>query len=454
MKYYIKSWFTLVELIVVITILAILSTIWFVNYSSYLTWVRDSNRIAQLKGISSALEIYRSNKRLPLPDDNIEIMSGDSIIWYQWYAGKNLLSLINYTWEWVDPKDDKYFSYYLTRNSRYYQLMAYLENEFNEKEIVNNSVFADDYEYRYPVVYGNKLWILTDLNNNPIQEVSDVYNNWKIDILNTEKSYRAYLSNQDIVEWTGSTLASFTPNSSCQRLFLLWNKQSWIYTINPTWTEVIEVYCDMVNAWGWWTLIATTADDNNDTWTYDNRSLLWNNSEVWSLKEMYKDFKSKAYHTLKFQDMMFIDKQEIWWSYHDINKEYDSTVAEWIPQTLDCAFWKWRDFSMNSWNVSKNLWQDDYQQDRMLFFSVYDNEAGCRPGVSDNHNAYWPSWWYSSNQGFSPDDPGAMWWGISDNDSYDGIYGYTEFWDARLWAKYARIDGVDLWKETIETDDW
>jgi len=46
------KWFTLVELIVVVTILWILSTIWFVAYSWYLVWVRDTNRTSQLKSIS------------------------------------------------------------------------------------------------------------------------------------------------------------------------------------------------------------------------------------------------------------------------------------------------------------------------------------------------------------------------------------------------------------------
>jgi len=40
--------FTLVELIVVITIVGILSTVGFVSYSGYLTWARDSNRISQM----------------------------------------------------------------------------------------------------------------------------------------------------------------------------------------------------------------------------------------------------------------------------------------------------------------------------------------------------------------------------------------------------------------------
>ncbi|NDK10016.1 prepilin-type N-terminal cleavage/methylation domain-containing protein [Candidatus Gracilibacteria bacterium] len=40
--------FTLVELIVVITIIGILSTIGFVSYSNYLKGAQDSNRFSQL----------------------------------------------------------------------------------------------------------------------------------------------------------------------------------------------------------------------------------------------------------------------------------------------------------------------------------------------------------------------------------------------------------------------
>ena len=68
MKKGIKA-FTLVELIVVITILAILATIWFVSFSGYLAWTRDTNRVAQLKSMSDALELYRTKKDLPIPDD-------------------------------------------------------------------------------------------------------------------------------------------------------------------------------------------------------------------------------------------------------------------------------------------------------------------------------------------------------------------------------------------------
>ena len=452
MKYK-KNGFTLVELIVVVTIVAILSTIWFISYSQYLSKTRDSNRISQLKNLSSALEVYRTKNRLPIADDYIEITSNNQIIWYQWYLWKNILDLLEYTQAWKDPLDNSYFTYYVTHNKRYYQLMAFLENPFENSEILHNKTNAyQDYSQRFPVVYGSKLGIFTDINNQPIQAIDSLW--YSLDIVNTQNEFKSHLSNQNVVQWSWSTLVSFTPNASCQRLYLLWNRQNGVYTINPNGAGNIEVYCDMVTAGWWWTLVATTADDNTDSWTYDNRELLWNSQTLWTLEDKYKDFKSPAYSQMKFKDIMFYDKQNIWWSYNNVNPDYDETLSEWMPQTLGCAFGDNRDFSMTSGNVSKNVWVDDYQQDRMLFFSVYDNEAWCRPTAWDNHNAYWPTWWYKSNQWFSPDDPWAMWWWISDNDSYgNNFYRTHEFWDARLWAKYARIWWIDLWDETIETDD-
>ena len=108
--------FTLVELIVVITILAILSTIWFVSYSWYLAWTRDTSRKASLKAISEWLNLYSTNKSLPSPDEKTtKIMDGSTQIATQWYAWKNVLETISYSTEWTDPKDWTYYSYYLTK---------------------------------------------------------------------------------------------------------------------------------------------------------------------------------------------------------------------------------------------------------------------------------------------------------------------------------------------------
>jgi len=441
--------FTLVELIVVITILAILATIGFVSFSGYLAGTRDTNRKAQLKSMSDALELYRTKESLPIPDDKVDVKANWKNMAYQGYIWKNVLESIEYTESWLDPKDKQYFTYYLTKNKKFYELMAYLEEP--NKDIVvalnTNKTFAVDYTERHLFVAWKKLWVVVeDWTNAPIQELPTITNSWYLDIVKTTDKYKLVIDNTTTVVWTWAVLASFTNNATCNRLKRFeWIRINWIYTINPTWTEEIKAYCNMQLGWGWWTLIATTADDWRKTWTYDNRDLLKNSTTTWSLNHKEKDFKSKAYFQVKFKDMMFEDKQWEWWAYDNINPDYNQTVAEWMPMTLACAFWAWRDYYLTSWSISITKWADDTQQDRWLFFSVYDNEGWCDPSESSNNNAIWPTWWYRNNHWLSPDDPGWMWWGLEDRNNQTDKHHDRESWNARL--------GKKTYTST-ETNDW
>ena len=204
MKKGIKA-FTLVELVVVITILAILATIWFVSFSWYLASTRDTNRISQLKSMSDALELYRTKKDLPIPDDKVDVKSWDEVIAYQWYIWKNVLETIEYTESGLDPKDKNYFSYYLTKNKKYFQLLAFLEEEDSDVVALNtfNESYATDYSDRYPKTIGKKLWILTDSNNTPIQELSNITWSWYLDtysIWNLE--LKSFLNWEQYISWT------------------------------------------------------------------------------------------------------------------------------------------------------------------------------------------------------------------------------------------------------------
>jgi len=121
--------FTLVELIVVVVILGILSTVGFVSYSGYLGGARDGSRLSQLKNITDALNLYASKRDLPTPDNYVGIYtSTNNLIGYQGEAGQNILELINYTSGGQDPKDDSYYTYYLSADRKKVQLMGFLED--------------------------------------------------------------------------------------------------------------------------------------------------------------------------------------------------------------------------------------------------------------------------------------------------------------------------------------
>lgn len=66
--------FTLVELIVVITILVILGTIAFISLSGYSGSARDSSRVSDITNLSKSLDIaYIKTSMYPSPDNAFSV---------------------------------------------------------------------------------------------------------------------------------------------------------------------------------------------------------------------------------------------------------------------------------------------------------------------------------------------------------------------------------------------
>lgn len=273
------KWFTLVELIIVITILSILATIWFVSYNGHLITVRDTNRISQLAAIHDWLEVYRTKNDLPLPENSVEVRAWTTaVVGYQWYMWKNNLETIAYNKWGIDPKDQTYFTYYVSKDRKYFQLMAFLEDQAN-KQVVKawiNQANAVDYSIRYPTVYWKKLGILTDLTNTPIQEIATIKTATYLDLVWTTAQYNAIYSDNNKITWTWVALSATIYNASCKRIKeVWWNQWNWVYTINPSWTAEVQAYCDMSTDWGWWTLVWRSVLSWT-AWTFWFKSSRWN----------------------------------------------------------------------------------------------------------------------------------------------------------------------------------
>jgi len=131
------------------------------SYSNYLAGSRDSNRQTQLADIRSGLNLYSSTKKLPIPEQNIQVSAGATLIGYQGYAGEQTLKSIGYNEGGKDPSDKTYFTYYLAANQRDFELMAFLENAPDNQTAyrVLTQSYADDVDYsdRYPTVTGKPL---------------------------------------------------------------------------------------------------------------------------------------------------------------------------------------------------------------------------------------------------------------------------------------------------------
>ena len=258
--------FTLVELIVVITILVILSTIAFLNLWGFQSSARDANRIENLTNLKKWLDIFQiKSGKYPLPENPITLTASwpTNIIGYQWFAKEQIGSIANLSSNGtLDPLDSTiYTTYSINVDRTKMQLMSFLEDSNNvtamnsisqpsslallPKGEGNNSAFSllslplgeswtpqravlwrgegylltqasasstSDYSKRYPRVIWDSLGILLGNSggslNQPVQELYVANSFTGVDVVNTNSGYLAVFGNKgsDRVSGSGITL--------------------------------------------------------------------------------------------------------------------------------------------------------------------------------------------------------------------------------------------------------
>lgn len=180
-------WFTLVELIIVITILAVLATIAFLSFQGYWKNSRDTNRLSTLNQIEKGLQWYKIQTwEYPLPDNYITLSSNGDVLWYQWFAWKQVLELLKIWNGGVDPLDNSYYTYSVNVQRNLHQEVWFLEKNDWYAFVSKGYAESTDYSQRYPKTFWDSLWVLLwntwSYKNLPIQLLkSEVSFTW-IDI--------------------------------------------------------------------------------------------------------------------------------------------------------------------------------------------------------------------------------------------------------------------------------
>lgn len=201
-------WFTLVELIVVIVILAVLSAIAFMTISKWIGTSKDTTRFTDISSIERALQIYSNEKwTLPKPDNSLLIYASGvwNVVGYQWLFGTgNISTLWTITKTPKDPVDKIYYTYFVDKNLKKFQLMWMFEWDVSEYTY-NDKSYAVDYSTRNILTKGNNLWILVK----PTTKEPLYFTWWTltgIDIIRTTNNYDAYFDKDNKLSWTGQIL--------------------------------------------------------------------------------------------------------------------------------------------------------------------------------------------------------------------------------------------------------
>ncbi len=126
-----KKAFTLVELIVVITILAILWTIAFISLQWYSQDARDSTRVSDLSNIKSSLELFHLDAgKYPTPTSGVNITYSWWLVWTQWTFWNTVFTNVNKINKIpLDPLTVKEYTYSITSGKNEYELWWMIEWE-------------------------------------------------------------------------------------------------------------------------------------------------------------------------------------------------------------------------------------------------------------------------------------------------------------------------------------
>jgi uncharacterized protein (TIGR02145 family)/prepilin-type N-terminal cleavage/methylation domain-containing protein len=339
-----KYGFTLVELIVVITILAVLATIWFISMTWYATESRDTKRMSDISTINKWLQVYKTrNSLVPEPSETqTAISSGSTNLIVQWYAWESVLAKINVS-EVKDPLDNKYYTYSTNTNNTKYQLMALLENDPSAQSRMKNFHTFANYSNRYIYTKWELVWTLLSLENIPVQELwnnlidlennSDSYiisfDNNTSSVENNTELYRQIVAKQNnLTGWRALdfnckiediTIGSQTW-AGCNST--LWNgteyiNETYCYNYDKDWDGSVDNISTSWECWAW------------NYWNSNDNTLAYFNSLAGNATNSYWD---KEYNT-------------IWWKLYT----WDSTTmweidASWNILSFDdnsiCPVWR------------------------------------------------------------------------------------------------------------------
>lgn len=454
--------FTLMELIVVITIFTILSTLAYVSVNWYIRKARDISRMENLRNIELWIELY-VNKRwfYPEPENFKEIHYSWALLWTQWTYWKVLNRKIwTLSKKPIDLVSLNDFTYSLANDKRQYELAAIYEWEEIGYNNLITTTFASWKRLAKSMVIWNYNWFSLNVNTWSLVYILSLPTILSNDISETDitriiekrsLAYKWYWNLAESYSWTvfkTDWWFDFSPN-----IFVLYawdyddlinNESEWINVLKNTqlaysWTvlasdgiisNITNIDIDTVNPSKEVRELAYDIVKNQlninvpivltswETWlTYD----LWNSTLDGDIRSILQDSSLDMWFATKKWISTFI--WNTWWAY----TETDWLADKDVRSILEASSWKlW--FATKKW------------------ISVYDwtnwNSLDKSDGLIDNdvvdliEDSSW-NFWFATKKWISMYD----WSNWEDHKESDWIANKIVTWLSEQWG--------DIWISTI-----
>lgn len=338
-----KNAFTLVELIVVITILAILWTIAFISLQWYSREARNSSRISDIASIRKVFELYQL-KKWTYPDTTnwLNIVYSWWVVWTQWIFWDDTFKDV---WKIdqipLDPLTNMPYTYSLTSTKKQYQLAWIIEEQSLSQNYYLNDTFAEDEDKTLTAYvrwnYNEKLLKSVDWNSCKILSLpSIISSNWS-----SENELITILSNYELVYSGYANLPSVYKTS--------WFKLNWGFDFKP---NKLLVYNDE-----------------------ENCNLLYNSEDASSRVELVRNLKESYSWTIIesepiINELVNLDTEntvvieKFAWNLVNNNLAWNivTTNANSYPdEIIDITWWtQLKTWNWSSWDITLNSCDIDF----------------------------------------------------------------------------------------------
>jgi len=424
--------FTLVELIVVITILAILGTIAFISLQWYSSQARDSKRLSDIQNIKKSLELFSLNTwKYPEPDSLVTISYGDQDLRYQWTVWEQVAVNLsrNLNEKPTDPLTENEYTYSRTYAWNEYELLSIYESDL----MSFNSLMP--FVALAKKGYNSNLLNQTNASNSNYPKINGNYNGVYV------KAGTYYIPTPSIINALNTDLDLETQTDWLLSQIITW----WNNNIANAWFEAITWWLTWMSVKIFsWTLDTDLGEDDNGKKALLAQALIdaysWTTlANVW----VYKTIVETASEDLvSLVDTFVLNKDNF--TNTTSSNDWWTTSSVLITQTEceDEAWWLWVD-SSNDVYIGASQWDWFCISPRIWdFWDITWN------GIS------WNGWWNQNDWNYN-------WWDANNVDDYNyATYNlwnpYPQYWQTRTLdtLNWYTCSALNSWSSDVDWTYW